>query len=90
MHANHENVLRRLKIVRGQVEGLIRMVEDDRYCIDISTQLMAASQALRGINRDVLSAHLTECMKASIASDSPEEIAQKLKEMDEVVQTLSK
>ncbi|MDD7592849.1 MAG: metal-sensing transcriptional repressor [Peptoniphilaceae bacterium] len=90
MHADHDNILRRLKIVRGQVEGLIHMVEEDRYCIDISTQCMAASQALRSINRDVLSAHMTQCMIESAESDSREEIELKLREMNEVIQTLSK
>ncbi len=90
MHADHKKVLRRLKTIRGQVEGLIHMVEEDRDCIEISTQLMAASQALRGVNRDVLSAHLTHCMLVSAESDSREEIQQELKEMDRVIQTLSK
>ena len=90
MHANQDAILRRLTIVRGQVEGLIHMVEEDRYCIDVSTQLMAASQALRSINRDVLSEHLTHCMITSAESGDRNEIEQKLKEMDEVIQTLSR
>ena len=77
MHANQDAILRRLKIVRGQVEGLIHMVEEDRYCIDVSTQLMAASQALRSINRDVLSEHLPQSANpysavASISCESRE------------------
>ena len=54
MRANKDTTLRKLKTVRGQLDGLIRMVEEDRYCIDISNQLMASIGILKNINRDIL------------------------------------
>ncbi len=63
MQADQKKVLRLLKTVRGQIDGIIKMVEEDRYCIDISQQLMASQSLLRRINKEVLSAHLKTCVK---------------------------
>jgi len=57
MKADKEKVTRLLKTARGQLDGLLKMVEDDRYCIDISNQLMATQAILRNINREVLHEH---------------------------------
>lgn len=62
MQADKDKTLRKLKTVRGQIDGLIKMVEDDRYCIDISNQLMASISILKNINSDVLSSHLEHCV----------------------------
>ena len=62
MRADRKTVLGKLKTVKGQMEGLIRMVEDDRYCIDISNQLLASIAILKNVNKDVLDAHLKYCV----------------------------
>ena len=62
MMADRGKVLRLLKTARGQIDGIIKMVEEDRYCIDISHQLMAAEAILNTTNREVLSAHLKHCV----------------------------
>jgi len=62
MKADKVKATRLLKTARGQLDGLLRMVEDDRYCIDISTQLMATIAILRKVNRDVIQAHLESCV----------------------------
>ena len=90
MKANNDKIKRRLNIAKGQLEGIIRMVDEDRYCIDISTQLMAVSQALRGINRDVLSAHLHSCVTESMEAHNPEDINKKMDEITMVIEKLSK
>ena len=58
MKADHAQVARLLKTARGQIDGILKMVEEDRYCIDISNQLMATDAILRKANREVLRAHL--------------------------------
>ena len=63
MKAEKEKVTRLLKTARGQLDGLLKMVEDDRYCIDISNQLMATIAILRNVNRDVLHSHLGTCVE---------------------------
>ena len=58
MMADHDRTMRLLKTARGQIDGIMRMVEEDRYCIDISTQLMATQSLLARVNADVLKAHI--------------------------------
>ncbi len=58
-----------LKTVRGQVEAVVRMVEDDRYCIDVSRQVLAAIALLRKANLLILRQHMNTCVKEAIHSD---------------------
>lgn len=90
MQADHKKTLRKLNIAKGQLEGIVRMVEEDRYCIDISNQLMAVIQALKNINRDVLASHLHSCVVASIESQEVEDIEEKMDEITKVIDKLSK
>lgn len=90
MQADGKKLEHRLKIVKGQIEGILRMVEDDRYCIDISNQLMAAIQALKGINRDVLEAHLHHCVKDSLNSNNLEKTDEKMDEIVKIIEKLSR
>ena len=53
MKADNKSTIRKLKTVGGQIDGLIKMVEDDRYCIDISNQLMASISILKNINKTI-------------------------------------
>ncbi|MGF0095109.1 metal-sensing transcriptional repressor [Peptoniphilus sp. SGI.035] len=89
MRAEKDVQLRKLKTVRGQIDGLIKMVEDDRYCIDISNQLMASISILKNINRDVLTAHLKGCVKESY-NKSEGEIDEKIEEINSIINKLSK
>lgn len=63
MKADKAKVTKLLKTARGQLDGLLKMVEDDRYCIDISNQLMATQAILRNVNKEVLHAHLNGCVE---------------------------
>ena len=58
MKADHDQVTRLLKTARGQIDGIIKMVEDNRYCMDISNQLLATQAILKKANRQILQAHL--------------------------------
>ena len=58
MQADKQKVSRLLKTARGQIDGILKMVEDDRYCIDISQQLMATEAILNKVNKEILTAHL--------------------------------
>ncbi|MBS5945644.1 MAG: metal-sensing transcriptional repressor [Peptoniphilus harei] len=89
MRAEKDVQLRKLKTVRGQIDGLIKMMEEDRYCLDISNQLMASISILKNINKDVLTAHLRGCVKDSY-SKSQEEIDEKIEEINTIINKLSK
>ncbi len=90
MKADRELTLKKLKTVRGQIEGLIRMVEDDRYCIDISNQLMASIGILKNINIDVLDAHLKNCVTDAFNSDDQGDKKQKIAEMIMIINKLAR
>ncbi len=77
MKADHAQVERQLKIARGQIDGLLRMVEEDAYCIDVSNQILATTALLKRLNAVVLSAHLEHCVKeASSEEEANEKIAE--------------
>ncbi len=79
------SVLKRLKRIEGQVRGLARMVEDDRYCIDIVTQLSAARAALRRAEEEILADHVTHCVENAIASGNKGEQRRKVSELIDVL-----
>lgn len=90
MQANKTEITRLLKTARGQIDGLIRMVEEDRYCIDISNQLLSTQALLGTINAEVLTAHVDHCVRQAFESgDAPEE-EKKIAELQAVLKRLSK
>lgn len=84
MMADHAKVQRLLKTARGQLDGILKMVEEDRYCIDISQQLMATEALLGRVNREIMTAHLKHCVNEAA---TPAEREQKI---DELVAILGK
>ena len=81
MHADKEKITRLLKTVRGQIDGLIKMVEDDRYCIDISTQILASQSILRKVNVEILKGHFTHCIKQAIENGDKDNADKKTTEL---------
>jgi CsoR family transcriptional regulator, copper-sensing transcriptional repressor len=77
--------LRRLKRIEGQVRGLGRMVEQDRYCIDIVTQISAVRAALRRAEEEILRDHVAHCVEHAIASGNRAEQRRKVAELMDVV-----
>lgn len=90
MVADHDHILRLLKTARGQIDGIIRMVEEDRYCIDISNQLMATESLLARTNADVLKAHVEHCVREAADSGTEEEKTEKLDEVATVIDKLAR
>lgn len=80
-----ETVVKRLNRIEGQVRGLARMVEDDRYCIDIVTQITAVRAALRRVEEEVLRDHIAHCVEHAIASGDKDDQRQKISELIEVL-----
>ncbi len=64
-------VLTRLRRIEGQVRGLQKMVEEERYCADVLTQVSSVQEALRGVGRAMLHNHLRHCATEAIRSDDP-------------------
>jgi len=77
--------LNRLKRIEGQVRGLQKMVEDDRYCADIIVQVASVQEALRGVGRNLMKNHLQHCATEAISSGNPKEAAAMYDELLELV-----
>jgi CsoR family transcriptional regulator, copper-sensing transcriptional repressor len=77
--------LRRLSRIEGQVRGLSRMVERDRYCIDIVTQIAAVRAALRRVEEEILQDHVGHCVEHAITSGSRREQRRKVNELIDVL-----
>ena len=75
----------RLSRIEGQVRGIARMIEDDRYCIDVLTQLRAVRAALRRVEDEVLNDHVAHCVEGAIASGDGAEQRRKVQELLEVL-----
>jgi DNA-binding FrmR family transcriptional regulator len=67
-----ERNLKRLRRIEGQIRGLQRMVEEDRYCADIMTQISSAHEALRAVGRELMRNHLKHCATSAIKSSEQE------------------
>lgn len=90
MHADQAKTKQLLATARGQIDGLIKMIDDDRYCIDISNQIMAAQAILSKVNREVLHAHLNSCVLDAFNTDNLDDRQEKMDEMKMVIDKLSR
>lgn len=80
---DHEKVKKYINIAKGQLDGIIKMIDEDRYCLDISDQLMATRSLLKKTNNLILKNHIDNCVKTAIVSGDNEKI-------DEVIKALEK
>jgi CsoR family transcriptional regulator, copper-sensing transcriptional repressor len=79
------SVQKRLSRIEGQVRGLSKMVEEDRYCIDVVTQIAAVRAALRRVEEEVLRDHVARCVEHAIASGDRSDQRQKIAELMAVI-----
>jgi CsoR family transcriptional regulator, copper-sensing transcriptional repressor len=80
-----ESSRKRLNRIEGQVRGLVRMIEEDRYCIDIVTQISAVRAALRRAEEEILTDHVAHCVEDAIASGNKTEQRRKVAELSAVL-----
>lgn len=81
MKADKQKVERLLKTARGQIDGILKMIDEDQYCMDIFNQIVAAEAVLRRANRDILRAHITGCVSDAIMSGDPQQSSKKIDEL---------
>ena len=84
MNQEKNKALMALRTSKGQIEGIIKMIEDERYCVDISNQIIAAQALLKKANMLILKQHIHHCVKDSINKSNGEE------KIDEIIGILSK
>lgn len=84
MNEERSKALISLKTSKGQIEGIIKMIEDGRYCMDISNQIIAAQALLKKANLLILKQHIHHCVKDAVKKDNGDE------KIDEIIELLSK
>ncbi|HPT82656.1 MAG TPA: metal-sensing transcriptional repressor [Limnochordia bacterium] len=87
MRSDKEKITRLLKTARGQLDGLMRMVEEDRYCVDISNQILATQAILRTINHQILHDHINTCVREAMQTDAADA---KIAEIMSIIDKLTK
>ncbi len=85
-----EALIKRLHRIEGQVRGIERMVADDRYCIDILTQIAAVNTALESLGFQILDQHVNHCVAGALASGDPDVAAEKSRELLAAVHRFAK
>lgn len=87
MQADKSKTTRLLKTARGQIDGILKMIDDDRYCLDISHQILACQAILKRANKEIIAGHMKHCVSG--AKDQ-EELDQKVDEMIKLIDELIK
>ena len=85
MKADKDSVKRKISIARGQLDGILKMIDDDRYCMAIADQILASSAILKKAAQEVLEAHIRSCVRDALKTDEPnEKIEEALKVLEKM------
>lgn len=84
MNSGKVKAANKLKTARGQLDGIIKMIEDDRYCVDISTQILSVLALIRKANIDVLNSHIRSCVSTAIL-EGQDQGDQKIEEIINII-----
>ncbi|WP_069650488.1 metal-sensing transcriptional repressor [Caloranaerobacter ferrireducens] len=84
MNEGRKKALNLLKTSKGQIEGIIRMIENDRYCVDISKQILAVQALLKKANLNIIDQHIKHCVKEAVLKGEGDE------KIDEIINILDK
>lgn len=85
MTEERKKALKNLKTVRGQIDGIIKMIEEGRYCVDVSNQIMASYSLLKTANLNILEGHLNHCVTESFNNKEASE-----QKIDEIINLLKR
>lgn len=84
-HPDHRDQLRRLNRVRGQLDGIAKMIDEQRYCVDILTQLRAARSALRAVEDGILRTHVQHCIQDELRRGRIDRPSERIEELIHVL-----
>ncbi|MED5368071.1 MAG: metal-sensitive transcriptional regulator [Pseudomonadota bacterium] len=82
-HPNHNSQINRLKRAEGQIRGIVRLIDEGKYCIDILNQLKAVQKALASVEANILETHIENCVAQTISS--PDDARQKIAELTKII-----
>ncbi len=86
MKADHNKIKHQIAIVKGQLDGILAMIDRDEYCIDVSNQILAAISGLKKANNEVITAHLEACVRNAKDQD---DLNQKMAEVSQILKRMS-
>jgi DNA-binding FrmR family transcriptional regulator len=86
----HEEALHRLKSAEGHIRGIQKMIEDDKYCIDVIRQIQATQSALNKVTTMILEEHLHSCLITAVRGDDPDDRERVLREIADIFDTATK
>ncbi|MBE6082366.1 metal-sensing transcriptional repressor [Sporanaerobacter sp. PP17-6a] len=89
MNEEKQAAMNLLKTARGQIDGIVKMIEDDRYCVDISKQILSAMALLKKANIDILDQHIRHCVRTAIL-EGEEQGDQKIDEIINIIEKYMK
>ena len=89
-HEGKNALVKRLHRIEGQVRGIERMIEEERYCVDVLTQIGAVTTALESLAFRILDDHVEHCVTGALASGDPDAAAEKSRELLEAVHRFSR
>ncbi len=90
MRAERKKVEPLVKMARGQLDAVLKMIDEDRYCMDIVTQLLAAEALLRKARSAVVKGHLEGCVQEALESGSPQQQSEKIEEIIKLLEKMEK
>ena len=85
MNPSHEEQVKRLNKIEGQIKGIRKMIEDRRYCVDILTQTKAVTAAIKKVEQQILETHIQHCLKNAITSKKEDEVQEKIQEIMKLI-----
>ena len=85
MKADHKLIKRKISIAKGQLDGILKMIDDDNYCMEISNQILAVIALLKNANTEIISAHLAHCVKDA----NSEELDSKIEEIKTLLKRMN-
>ena len=88
--ADHKSHLVRVNRIEGQVKGIKNMIQEEKYCVDILTQIKAIRSALKGLELQILEGHANHCLLNALQSGSEKEAKEKINEVMELIKKSSK
>ena len=86
----HDDALHRLKNVEGHIRGIQKMIEEDKYCIDVIRQIHAAQAALNKVSTMILEGHLNSCLISAVRGDDPDDRERVLQEISDIFEAATK
>ena len=82
---DHEKVKKYINIAKGQLDGIIKMIDEDRYCLDVSNQIMATRSLLKKINNLIIKNHIDNCVKDAINKGDTSKVEEVIKALEKQI-----